>query len=450
MGTTLPSATPRARRPLMGEVIVSTSVAEIAAADGVVGAELVARAGERNPSGLEDVARLGDLEREMRVLLDDEDGQPLLLVQLPHDPEDLGDEDRRKTERGLVEQEEPRTVEERAGEGEHLLLAAAERPGLLAAPLGQPGEVREDALELRLDRAAPRVRAEAEVLPDGELREGATTFRHVRDAEPRGRGRAEPVERAAGEDDAACASDGARDRAQRRRLAGSVRAEHGNDGSLVDGERDPVQRAHGPVTRLDVLELEERGHAANSPPRYASITAGSRCTSAGSPDAIVRPKSRTWTCSQTSITSRMWCSTSRIVSPWSSRSLRIRTASSSTSSWMRPPAGSSSRRRRGRAARARASSTRLSVPKGSPAAGRFAWCAIPTSASVSSAWRRCSRSRCRRVAACAPTRTFSRTVICGKSSTFWNVRAIPRRTTRLGRTRRSERPSKTTSPESSR
>ena len=51
---------------------------------------------------------------------------------------------------------------------------------------------------------------------------------------------------------------------------------------------------------------------------------------------------------------------------------------------------------------------------------------------------------------CAPTSTFSSTVIVGKSSTFWNVRAMPSRTMRLGGVRRSERPSKVTSPDSSR
>ena len=33
---------------------------------------------------------------------------------------------------------------------------------------------------------------------------------------------------------------------------------------------------------------------------------------------------------------------------------------------------------------------------------------------------------------CAPTRTFSSTVIREKSAMFWNVRAMPRRTTSYG------------------
>src|SRR6266568_4702210 len=48
---------------------------------------------------------------------------------------------------------------------------------------------------------------------------------------------------------------------------------------------------------------------------------------------------------------------------------RTSAPSTATSSWLRPPAGSSSSRSLGRLAIARASSTRFSVPKGSPVAG---------------------------------------------------------------------------------
>ena len=44
-------------------------------------------------------------------------------------------------------------------------------------------------------------------------------------------------------------------------------------------------------------------------------------------------------------------------------------------------------------------------------------------------------------------RTFSATVIVEKSSTFWNVRAMPRCTTRYVGVRKSDCPSKTRSPD---
>src|SRR5438132_11505193 len=127
-------------------------------------------------------------------------------------------------------------MDERAREGEHLLLASAQRSGLLAAPFREPRKVGKDAFELGLDRAAPRVGTEAEVLPDGELREGAAALRHVRDAEAGDVVGTGPVEGAAGKPDAPRAAHSARDRAQRRRLARAVRAEHRNDRSLLDSE----------------------------------------------------------------------------------------------------------------------------------------------------------------------------------------------------------------------
>jgi len=48
----------------------------------------------------------------------------------------------------------------------------------------------------------------------------------------------------------------------------------------------------------------------------------------------------------------------------------------------------------------------------------------------------------------APTSTFSRTDIVRKSWMFWNVRAMPLLTIRCGEPRRSDSPSKVTSPES--
>src|SRR5205085_8172503 len=80
----------------------------------------------------------------------------------------------------------------------------------------------------------------------------------------------------------------ARERAQRRRLARAVGAEDRHDLALVDGEREVADHGHRPVAGLEALDLEE-AHA--GAPRYASITCGSSCTSAGLPSAISRPNS---------------------------------------------------------------------------------------------------------------------------------------------------------------
>src|SRR5581483_9401418 len=161
----------------------------------------------------------------------------------------------------------------------------------------------------------------------------------------------------------------------------------GQVGDVVCANEDATSRLAAPCKRhsAQITDVEAalpaeltRHAAAGSAPRYASITAGLRCTSSGVPSAIFRPKSSTWIRSATPITRPMWCSTRSTVKEKSSRIVWMKAPSAPTSSWFRPPAGSSSRRRRGSATSARASSTRFSVPNGSPLAGRSATAAIPT------------------------------------------------------------------------
>ena len=114
--------------------------------------------------------------------------------------------------------------------------------------------------------------------------------------------------------------------------------------------------------------------------------------------------------------------------------------SSPTSSWLRPPAGSSSSSSRGPAARARASSTALA--RAVRELGR-----LPVRERRRGRRRRAARAALRpRPRVCAPTSTCSSTVIDSNSSTFWNVRAIPRRTTRCGGVRSRLSPSNAISP----
>ena len=91
--------------------------------------------------------------------------------------------------------------------------------------------------------------------------------------------RAEPAEPLSGEAQLPVAADAAGDGAQRRRLPGAVGSEDGGDLSLLDAERDAVQRLYRSVPGCDAFELEEGRHyeaSSSSPPRYASITEGSR------------------------------------------------------------------------------------------------------------------------------------------------------------------------------
>src|SRR2546423_201146 len=170
----------RSRRSRSATRFVS-SIAEVAPPYRLVSLQVGARAGERDAADLEHVRIRGELQRDVRVLLDDEHRHALALVQLLDDPEDLGHEQWREAERGLVEQQKPRPLHERASEREHLLLAAAERARLLALALLEPREVGADPGEVVLQVAAARVRAELQVLPHAQLGESAAALRHVRD-----------------------------------------------------------------------------------------------------------------------------------------------------------------------------------------------------------------------------------------------------------------------------
>src|ERR1700730_6510885 len=69
---------------------------------------------------LQDIAVFGKLERLLRILLDQQDGDPL-PIELLHDGEDLLDQQRGEAERGLVEKEEPRPRHEAPSNPEHSL-----------------------------------------------------------------------------------------------------------------------------------------------------------------------------------------------------------------------------------------------------------------------------------------------------------------------------------------
>ena len=220
-----------------------------------------------------------------------------------------------------------------------------------------------------------------------------------------------------------------RDRPQRRRLAGAVRAEHGDHLPLRHLERDAVQRldlarsgprrpraraaaTSGLVVRRAEVGLDHRRVAAAPP-------AASRPRSCGRSRARARGR-------RSLITRFMWCSTSRTVSSKSSRICWMNAPSCSTSSWESPPAGSSRSSSFGAETSARARLDALQRPVRQRARGPVGDVADADVVDHLVARCACGPLGAARVA-CAPTRTFSRTVIVLKSSRFWKVRAIPRR-----------------------
>src|SRR5689334_5893959 len=84
---------------------------------------------------LEHVAAVRERQRLRDILLDEDDGEAVTLVQLAHDAEDILDDDRRQAEGRLVEHHEAGRAHEAAADRQHLLLAARERAGELALAL---------------------------------------------------------------------------------------------------------------------------------------------------------------------------------------------------------------------------------------------------------------------------------------------------------------------------
>ena len=92
----------------------------------VIVQDLAGVACEHTASGIEDDCLIRNLERQLAVLLDQNDRLSLLLQPLDGAAE-LGDDQGGQTLRRFVEQQHPGVAHQRATDREHLLLAARER-----------------------------------------------------------------------------------------------------------------------------------------------------------------------------------------------------------------------------------------------------------------------------------------------------------------------------------
>jgi hypothetical protein len=156
-----------------------------------------------------------------------------------------------------------RVAHQRAGDGQHLLLAARHLARPPAAHLGEIREDREQALRRpRLGAVGRYAAADLEVLEHREVGEDAPVFRHVAEAGARDTIARKPVDRAAGEDEAVGAGvDEAHDRLQGRGLAGAVAAHQRGDLAGFERERDVEQDLRPAVEGGQALDLKERAHA---------------------------------------------------------------------------------------------------------------------------------------------------------------------------------------------
>src|SRR3972149_10349621 len=224
-----------------------------------------------------DIAAMGELERVIGALLDEENSQAL-GVEGPDRSEDLLHDQRRQAERRLVQQEQSGASHQRAGDGQHLLLAARQRAATLMLPRLEQREERIDALQIPVESGwiIGNDGAHLEMLDNCHAREDAAPLWRLHNAEPRDFMGRERSDVAALEEDAALVhARASEDRHHQRRLAGAVAADQGDDLALMNIEIDPMQ------DRKDALAggnrrpfRERRGHRPTSRSTTGSSSSG--------------------------------------------------------------------------------------------------------------------------------------------------------------------------------
>src|SRR5262249_13310833 len=111
--------------------------------------KLARRPGRSDAAGLEHVGALRELQRGLHVLLDQQDCKPL-PAQVGDGCKDLPNDQRRQTERRLVQHQGAWSAHQRSADREHLLLAAAQGAGKRATSLEQRRKEPMDGIEIAL------------------------------------------------------------------------------------------------------------------------------------------------------------------------------------------------------------------------------------------------------------------------------------------------------------
>ena len=183
---------------------------------------------------------VGEFERQIGVLFDQQNADAFLLFDALDDLENVLDHAWGQTKGWLVEDQEAGLHHQGPRDRQHLLLAAGQRAPLLPAALGEDREIAVHALDVGRRLAQPRIAAESEIFLDGQPDEGAAPFRHVRHPEAGNVLGGAPLQPLAGEDDLAFHPHHAADGTQRRGLAGAVGAEEHGHAAFLDRKVDPV------------------------------------------------------------------------------------------------------------------------------------------------------------------------------------------------------------------
>src|SRR5438132_11031126 len=155
---------------------------EITVADPGIVREVAGLARECHPACLQNEGAIGKRECVTDVLLDEDDRDTLLANGLQR-LKNFTHEQRRQSERRLVEQQQTWPGHQPAPDRAHLLFAARQRAGLLPDPLLQQREHGKDALQRLCARGAgsPGIGAHLQVLQHAHRRPELPGFRNEND-----------------------------------------------------------------------------------------------------------------------------------------------------------------------------------------------------------------------------------------------------------------------------
>src|SRR5258708_6801882 len=104
-------------------------------------------ADEHTASGVEDDRLVRNVERQLDILFDENDGLPFLF-QSSDGAADFGDDQGRKAFRRFIEQKHPWIAHQRAPDRKHLLFSAGKRAGILRVAFAQPREQGVDPVDI--------------------------------------------------------------------------------------------------------------------------------------------------------------------------------------------------------------------------------------------------------------------------------------------------------------
>ena len=222
------------------------------------------RAVEDNAPVLHYIRVIGDLQRQRRILFDQQQRHAQIAANRLQPAEQFLDDQRCQALRQFVHQQQLRSASERRPDRQHLTLAAGEIPRLAAAQLGECREIVPDGIGQPALGVASRHHC-VDVLRDSKVFEHLAAFRNQRDATRGHLVRWTVVDAFAAVDDGAVGhprviqADKAGDRAQRGGFSRPIGAEQRDDGAFGYRQRHTLHRGdHAVVGDLDFVELQQR------------------------------------------------------------------------------------------------------------------------------------------------------------------------------------------------